>query len=246
MGCPTLEVQGLLSDLAEPTMTMAMGSSLEGDFITCSFLEREQSHGLPTAPCLKCTLAELDSTLDKVLGITGHTPVHPVDKLLLLLPPTHSLLQKFRNCLLISALSGSSHINSSLLKSYPLLGLNHVPPKLTFESLLLMALLGDSIIAETQWENLELLWFRCCWSSTPKVCVVLIGGWLAFNMEVQNLGSEPTVTGRVLLERTLVSLALSFHVTFSSYMTLCCSDISTRSWTYPVLALCSRSPTVVI
>lgn len=148
MGCPTLEVQGLLSDLAEPAMTMAMDSSLEGEFITCSFLEREQSHGLPTAPCLKCTLAELDSTLDKVLGITGHAPVHPVDKLLLLLPPAHSLLQKFRNCLLISALSGSSHINSSLLKSYPLLGLNHVPPKLIFESLLLMALLGDSIIAD--------------------------------------------------------------------------------------------------
>lgn len=75
-------------------------------------------------------------------------PVHPVDKLLLFLPPTHSLLQKFRNCLLISALSGSSHINSPLLKSYLLLGLNHVPPKLIFESLLLMALLGDSIIAD--------------------------------------------------------------------------------------------------
>lgn len=75
-------------------------------------------------------------------------PVRPVDKLLLFLPPTHSLLQKFRNCLLISALSGSSHINSPLLKSYPLLGLNHVPPKLIFESLLLMALLGDSIIAD--------------------------------------------------------------------------------------------------
>lgn len=28
MKCPTLEVQGLLSDLAEPTVTMAMDSSL--------------------------------------------------------------------------------------------------------------------------------------------------------------------------------------------------------------------------
>lgn len=126
---------------------------LTRELITCSFLEREQYQWLADSPLLEVYSCRTGQHTGQSTWHHWTFPVHPVDKLLLFLPPAHSLLEKFRNCLLISTPSCSSHIRSLLLKSYLLLGLNHGPPKLTFKSLLQMVLLGDSIITHDQVEE---------------------------------------------------------------------------------------------
>lgn len=208
MRCPTLEVQGLLSDLAEPAITTAMDSSLDfrihrfphavhpGDsfkltplrFNDWAVLSDQRVHHLlfpregiipwlADSPLLEVCSCRTGQHTGQSTWHYWTCPVHPVDKLILFLPPTHSLLVKFRNCLIISTPSCSSHINSLLLKSYRhCSGWIMSLPNLYSSHCCRWSCWDTASLQMTKWENLELLWFRS-WSSTPKVCVVLTGGW---------------------------------------------------------------------